>query len=32
MIIVVLDCMIDFVSFSGDVCVYYNVLDVDDNG
>lgn len=31
-IIAVLDCMIDPVSPSGDVCVYYNVLDADDNG
>lgn len=31
-IIAVLDCMIDPVSPSGDVCVYYNVLDADNNG
>lgn len=31
-IIAVLDCMIDPVSPSGDVCVYYNVLDADDKG
>lgn len=31
-IIAVLDCMIDPVSPSGDVCMYYNVLDADDNG
>nr|XP_022293145.1 uncharacterized protein LOC111103871 isoform X2 [Crassostrea virginica] len=28
----VLDCMIDPVSPSGDVCVYYNVLEADEHG
>ncbi|XP_061176467.1 uncharacterized protein LOC133185338 [Saccostrea echinata] len=31
-VMAILDCMIDPVSPSGDVCVYYNVLEADENG
>ncbi|XP_062579307.1 uncharacterized protein LOC134241264 [Saccostrea cucullata] len=31
-VMAILDCMIDPVSPSGDVCVYYNVLEADESG
>ncbi|XP_062600338.1 transient receptor potential cation channel subfamily V member 5-like [Saccostrea cucullata] len=31
-VMAILDCMIDPVSPSGDVCVHYNVLEADENG